>query len=294
MEFETNYVNIIVHRPDDSPESAQKVNDIFIKLEKLRLRHLNPVETVRFICYTPYAEGIETELLNIEIRPYSDLGIDLGNNPENFRKLDLIADDQYTDEKMCIIDINTVPQELSQETIFRSVPMKGEVNDDHYGVSSLSQEVKDKIKEEKLVYARISTDWTQGNKPTDDVIMCYGNAGFSVYKHYIAEGNPNNLTLGEYIQTHFKGVVLNMVPGVFSTYYAHDEEKNKSNNDLWETEVKEKYFPKYFEGYGGDENDNFIYYGHEYKTINNQCKWIKIDETAGSRSSDLYARLWIL
>ena len=29
MEFDTNQVNIFVVRTDDSPESAQKVNDIF-------------------------------------------------------------------------------------------------------------------------------------------------------------------------------------------------------------------------------------------------------------------------
>ena len=69
------------------------------------------------------------------------------------------------------------------------------------------------------------------NPPTDDVIMFMGGSGHKVYAEYYTNGNPDNLTLGAFITKHWKGVVLNMVPGIFSTYFVGDEERNTSIND---------------------------------------------------------------
>lgn len=295
MEFDTNQVNIFVVRTDDSPESAQKVNDIFLRLEQLRIKHLNPVETVNFKVYTPYAEGIKADLYDIEIVPYNDMGVDPKNDGENFRKLDLLGNPDYAEHKMLIIDIDTMPRELAQESIFKSVPHIGETSTDHHGVDELDAATRDMIKEKNLPYIRISSDWMNDNAPTDDVIMFMGGTGHKVYAEYYTNGNPDNLTLGAFITKNWKGVVLNMVPGIFSTYFVGDEERNTSVNDAWASDVVGRYFPKYYEGYGGDENDKYIYFGHEYKTLNFQVKWVKLDESKGiSRQDDLYAKCWLL
>jgi hypothetical protein len=282
-----------VVKDDDSLESAKKVNDIFLKLERLRLKSLNPVEQVVFWCYTNHPNGLETDLLDIQIAPLSEENYD---NDPSFRKLDILASPKFFEDKVVVIDIDTVPMDLAQESIFSCVPHRGQITElnSHYGLKDLTEEQLSNIEEHKLPYIKIATDWQNENKPSDAIIFCNGYDGYGLMEHYKTEGNPNNLTLGEYIEEHFKGIVLKTAPGLFTTYFANDVDRNKELNPVWKTEVAEKYFPKYFEGFGSEEDDQYIYFGHEYKTLTRQCKWVRIDESKGSRHHDLFTRLWLL
>ena len=285
-------INIVVVKDDDSLESAKKVNDIFLKLERLRLKSLNVVEKVTFWCYTNYPNGLETDLLDIQIAPLSEENYD----DPSFRKLDIIASPKFFEDKVCIIDIDTLPMDLSQESIFSCVPHRGQTDElsSHYGLADLTEEQLTNISENKLPFIKIATEWQNENKPSDAVIFCHGYDGYELFDYYKSNGNPNNLTLGEFIETHFKGIVIKTAPGLVTTYFANDVERNKELNPVWQTEIADKYFPKYFEGYGSEEDDHYIYFGHEYKTLTRQCKWVRIDESQGSRHNDLFARLWLL
>ena len=145
-----------------------------------------------------------------------------------------------------------MPRDMCQNLIINGMPHAGEV-DDQFLEGDIDTDLIKKIRENKYDYIRMSSNWTDDDKEFDPWYIEFQNWD----NRNLAQSNkdtiedPNDFDICKYIQDNHTGIILATPPGVFSPYYAENQEKNEELNPLWDTNVK-KYFPDQWEGHGGD------------------------------------------
>lgn len=297
VESSQSCINIVTVKIGDDPRDTKKVNDIMLHLMKLNVFQLTqPHALIRYFVYTDHPEDpeLDTDLGIIPIPLELKGGI---TNPDYY-KLDMFdnkienREGKVLDEKCIIWDINLMPRDMCQNLIINGMPHAGEV-DDQFLEGDIDTDLIKKIRENKYDYIRMSSNWTDDDKEFDPWYIEFQNWD----NRNLAQSNkdtiedPNDFDICKYIQDNHTGIILATPPGVFSPYYAENQEKNEELNPLWDTNVK-KYFPDQWEGHGGDPDDDLYYYTHEWKRINAQAKFMYIHED-GNRYDDLFLRLWV-
>ena len=285
--------NIVTVKLGSDPRDTQKVNDIALAFHRLNYFKMG-AERLRYWCYTDDPTGLELDL-GIEIWDLELRQDEVERRPilnPDYYKLDCFSNEGFDAfQKTSIWDINLLPMEMSQTIVIQGMPEKGDVNE-AMSVLDLPLEVLKEIKKNKMSYLRLVNNWWDDARKFETwYIEVNGNDCKQLVEDHRPE-DPHNFDLAEYISQHHDGIVLPTSPGIFSPYYANNEAMNKGLNPLWEKNVK-IYFPEKWEGMSGEQEDDLYSFGHEWKAINHQVKFLYIDEGDEDRNTDLFLRMWV-
>jgi len=291
-EAHINKLNIVIVKTQHDQDSIDKVNAIQRNLLHHRVDVILPFLKVNIICYTDNAEGLETNF-GMTILPLEKRD-DITN--DDFYKLDLFRQDQWTSEDMIVInDINLIPTELCQKYYIERMPPKGEIADLPAHIKLTADQLVS-IRDNVSPYLGLTQNWWEETPSiTTDLLRFNGNDCMSLRKEtYTQEEQEKGL--GEYIKENFKGMKVAPPPGVIAPWTLGDNAENEKLNDVWDKKVL-PYFPGIWEGAPGAEGielmeSAFVYFNHEWKRINAHCRFLKVN--GDGLKSDLYLRLWVL
>jgi hypothetical protein len=283
-------LNIFLVKTGSNPIDTEKVNIIQMLLHKHRIAHLIPHLDVHVYCYTDDSTGIETDF-GIKILPLTLR--DNITNPD-FYLLDLLDDDRFDNAQNCYMDLNLMPLELCQTDIISACPQRGEAHELPPYIT-LDAETKLKIVSENLPILYMTNDWWLDEpKNTTHMIKWYGNEVRALKSKFNESPELAQLTsLAEFIDTQFKGFIYNPKLGFFAPFAINNQQVNEDFTEkYWDTKVR-VFFPTLFDGIGGDADDRFVYYDHEWKTINRHVKFL-VAQGEESPNRDLFLRSWVI
>jgi len=281
--------NIFIVKTGNNPIDVAKVNAIQMSLIRQRVAHMVPHIKVQLHCYTDDPTGLETQF-GMNIMPLT-----LRDNVTNseFYKLDLFNLEDLEESQNIIVDINAIPLEMCQMFFIDRMPEKGDVSELPKNIE-LDTETKVRVVEEKLAFLGLQKSWWLEGEPYNSALIKYnGYDAKSLYETF--NQNPETAqttSLAEFIVANWKGLFVSLEPGKLAPFQVGDNEANKQFTNTWDEKVR-CYFPDAFEGMGGDPDDKFVYYVHEWKTYNKHLRFFLLEGDEDPRN-DLFLRSWVL
>lgn len=281
--------NIYIVKVGNDPIDVAKVNAIQMALIKHRVAKMLPHLNWQIHCYTDDSTGLETDFgLNIIPLTLRDNVTD-----PDFYKLDLFNLPDLDESQNIIVDINVIPLEMCQMFFIDRVPEKGDVSELPSYIQ-LDSATKVKVVEEKLPFMGLQRSWWLDGEPYNSFLIKY-NAyeAKSLYDKFIEDPiSAQNTNLAEFIVNNWKGLFVSIEPGKLAPFQVNNKDANVAFTEVWDEKVR-CYFPDAFDGQGGDPDDKFIYYAHEWKTYNRHIRFFVLEGDADPRS-DLFLRSWII
>ena len=291
--------------------SVEEVNSTYIRLKNLRLDSIYPKDhnTVGFYCYI----NTGTEGLLDGIKPIEFTSIEGVKDSSPWAKIGTMQNTfdcgDYVGQNVKVIvwDTKLFPRNTSQNTTLEYLNAKGKVEDMS---SKLDPETIQTIQDQELPYMVMPSKWWTDEDTTTQNEYAHFYTAFNkrdlqpIYETFIADPvgiiekyGDTKRGVQHFIEDTFKGVVLPTGCGEFGVYYINNEDKNSQLITEWEEKVK-IYFPAEWSIPQDEDMDaDYLSYGHEWRDINQQSKFVyavtQDEETDHDTAADIYFRTWM-
>ena len=286
----------------DSHRTPEDVIRLKIHLDRQRLIIHEGMQLARFCVLSDYTEE---DFLAVEPAFESD-----PHHVSNFSLVSVpsLADDEHPSfatrhvfkndkfgekDKTMFVDCKVIPRGVSHSILFSSIPDRGNPNHTSY---TIDEEDRKEIIMNNWATLNYCVDWTE----TEDTQLLpyffqhnYGDHEALVEKMNDAEVTSKYPTFTHFIEGEFDEFLLPFQPAIIGKYYACNVEKNKALNEAYEKNVRPQY-PDQWRGTGGDEEQKYIEFEHDWNDITRQTSMLYIDETDAPMHQDYYLRLWVL
>lgn len=284
---------------DDPNVSPDDVKRLKLSLDRERVFQTDGMLSAKFFVVTDYSrdefkEGfgnVLPKLINVELEE----GEEPYKHPSFYQRF--VFDNHFfsREDKVLFMDANTIARDLFQTVVYSGLPERGNPQHSQY---ELSKEDIEMIEEENLETLFLQKDWTETcSTQFQPWFYCfmYGDH-IRLQKQMRQPGAFDNYeTFMHFIEAEYKGFVLQQPAGLTGPFVVGNQDENERLAGMYEKNVR-PVLEDEWRGLGGEQDEQWCIYDHEYRDITRQCSILYFDrgEENIEPKSDRFVELWLI